>query len=224
MSTDNHFANWCRMPPEPPKNGHKKLIAGSLIFAVLSVSLFASLPLFSVSMMAGQTGALVAPSVVLSVANLAEGPKYIQNVTYQYVNDTYQSVQDASSDILQFGCISSYRNGDLGNATAKIVNNGEKNLTITSIELYLADNLFAVINGPFTLGAYSEGFVNFQVYNLTELPKVEVQWLTGKDTTSPDWAHYWHPILYRAVLRTLEGITVTDDCFYFPTAPGNGTA
>ena len=93
MSTGNKFVNWCRMPPEPPKNRHKKLLAGSLIFAVLSVSLFASLPLFSVSMMAGQTGALVAPSVVLSVANLAEGPKYIQNVTYQRVNDTYQSVQ-----------------------------------------------------------------------------------------------------------------------------------
>lgn len=63
MNTDNKLVNWCRMPPEPPKNRHRKLLAGSLIFTVLSVSLFASLPLFNMSMIAGQTGARVMPSV-----------------------------------------------------------------------------------------------------------------------------------------------------------------
>ncbi len=223
MSKGSKFVNWCRMPPEPPKNSHKKLLAGSLIFAVLSVSFFAILPLFNVGMMAGQSGALVMPSVVLSVVNLAEGPKYIQNVTYQCINDTYIPVQDISSEI-RFGCISGYRNGDFGNATANIVNNGEENLTVTTIEIYNAGNLFAVVNGPFTVGAHSEGLVNFQVYNLTQLSKSEVQGITGRGTTSLDWAQYWHPVLYHAVLRTAEGITVTDDCFFFPTAPGNGTA
>lgn len=208
------------MPPEPPKNRNKKLFAGSLIFTVLSVSLFASLPFFSISMV---TGPASIPGVVLSVANLAEGPKYIQNVTYQRVNDTYQSVQDDKIDVLRFGCINSYRSGDLGNATANIINNGEKNLTVTTMEIYHADRLFAVINGPFTIGAHSEGSINFQVYNLTELAKAEVQWLTGKDTTSSDWAQYWYPALYRVVFRTLEGVTVADECFFLPTAPGTGS-
>ncbi|XHH07693.1 MAG: hypothetical protein ACFCUE_08915 [Candidatus Bathyarchaeia archaeon] len=222
MSTDNRFMDWCRMPPEPPKNKHKKLFAGSLIFVVLSVSLFACLPLFNVGMMAGQTGVLGVTGVVLSVANLAEGPKYIQNVTYQCVNDTYQSVQDICSDILRFGCSSGHRDGDLGYATAKIINNGETNLTVTAIEIYHVGNLFAVINGPFTVEAHSEGLVNFQVFNLTELSKSEVQWITGKDEITVDWVQYWYPVLYRAVLKTSEGITVTDDCFFFPTAPGSG--
>ncbi len=223
MSTDNHFADWCKMPPEPPKNNHKKLLAGGLIFTVLSVGLFACLPLFGISMMAGQTGALVAPSVVLSVANLAEGPKYIQNVTYQCINDTYQPVQDNSPMSLRFSDTSSYRNGDLGNITTSLVNNCGENLTVVTMEIYHKGNLFAVINGPFTIDAHSEGLFNFQVCNLTELSKSEVQWLTGKNTTF-DWAQYWYPVRYYAVLRTAEGITLTDDCFFFPTAPGNTAA
>jgi hypothetical protein len=224
MSTDNHFADWCRMPPEPPKNRHKKLLAGCLIFTVLSVSLFASLPLFNMIMMAGQAGALTSSGVVLSVANVAEGPKYIQNVTYQCLNDTYQSVQDDSSMSLRFIGTSSYRNGDLGNITTNLVNNSEENITVTAMEIYHNGNLFAAINGPFTIDAYSEGLFNFQVCNLTELSKSEVQWSTGKNTTSSDWAQYWYPVRYYAVLRIAEGIALTDDCLFFPTAPGNVAA
>ncbi len=219
MSTGNKIFNWCRMPPEPPKNRHKKLLAGSIIFTVLSVSLFASWPLFNMSMMTGQADALVAPSVAFSVANLAEGPKYIQNVTYQCVNDTYQSVQDISPVALRFSLASIYRNGDLGNVTMNLINYGEENLTVTAMEIYHSGVLFAVINGSFTIDAHSEGLFKFQVNNLTELSKSEVQWLTGKNTTSSDWAQYWCPVRYYAMLRTTEGVAITDDCLFFPTVP-----
>lgn len=229
MSACSKFVNWCRMPPEPPKNSYKKLLAGSLIFTVLSVSLFAILPLFNVGIMTEESGALVTPSVVLpgtalSVANIAEGPKYIQNVTYQCINDTYQPAQDNNPMTLRFSSTSSYRNGDLGNITAKLVNHEDINLTIMIMEIYHNRKIFAVINGPFTLDAHSEGTFNFLLYNLTELSKNEVQWLTGKDTTSSNWAQYWYPVRYYAVIKTPEGIGVTDDCFFFPTAPGNAAA
>ena len=125
---------------------------------------------------------------------------------------------------LRFIGTSSYRNGDLGNITTNLVNNSEENITVIAMEIYHNGNLFAVINGPFTIGAHSEGLFNFQVCNLTELSKSEVQWSTGKNTTSSDWAQYWCPVRYYAVLRISEGIALTDDCLFFPTAPGNTAA
>jgi hypothetical protein len=179
-------------------------------------------------MMAGQTSAFAMPSVVLSVANLAEGPKYIQNVTYQYTNEPYQQpVQKYDLGTLRFGFKSSHSAGDLGNVNANIVNNGEKDLIVTGIEIYRGSNLFASINGQFIVNAHSEGSINFQVYNLKDLSKSEVQWLTGRQITnteaSLEWVQYWRPVLYNAVLKTSEGVMATDYHFTFPTAPGVGT-
>ncbi len=224
MSTGNSFVDWCRVPPEPPRNRHRKLQASSLIVTILGVSIFACLIPFYGGLMAGQTSALAMPNVILSVAHLAEGPYYIQNVTYQAVTENYQqSAQNGNSDTPRFGCYSGYRGGELGNVNQSIVNDGEQDLTITAIEIYRGNQLFAVINGPFTVKAHSEGFINFQVYNLTEFSKKEVQWLTqtdGKQYTNNEWIYDWQPILYTAVIKTSEGATITDDCFTFPTAPG----
>lgn len=206
------------MPPEPPKNRHKRLLASSLLLTI-SVSLLSGLAVFNVSMMAGQTSALAMPSVVLSVSSLADGPKFIQNVTYQCINETYQSVQDTAFDTLWFSCTSGHSDGDSGYSTANIINNGEKNFTIAIIEIYRGDCPFALIEGPFTVSEHSEGVLKFQVYNLRELAKNEVEWLTGKEADFA-WVQYWRPVLYNAVIRTTEGVTFTDFSFIFPSAPG----
>jgi hypothetical protein len=224
MSSGNSFVDWCRVPPEPSRNRHRKLFASSLIFTILGVSVFASLAPFYGGLMAGQTSALAMRNIILSVANLAEGPYYIQNVTYQAVTENCQQLaQDGNSDTPRFGCYSGYRGGELGNVNQSIVNTGEQDLTINAIEIYRGNQLFAVINGSFTVKAYSEGFINFQVYNLTELSKSEVEWLTqtdGTQYTNNDWIYDWRPILYTAVIKTSEGAIITYDHFTFPTAPG----
>ncbi|MGD6810680.1 MAG: hypothetical protein ACQCN3_13365 [Candidatus Bathyarchaeia archaeon] len=226
MSNNNHLFDWCRMPPEPPKNRHKRLLAGSLIITVLSISILSTLTAFNVGMMAGQTGALAAPKVVLSIADVAEGPKYIQNVTYQCTNDTYQqSLQKSPTSPLKFGCTGGHSIGETGCATANLINDGEKDLTVTAIEIYQGNTLFASVTGPFTVKAHSKGEIDFQVYNLNELAKSEVLWRTGKQIpngdTSREWVQYWLPVLYNAVIRTSEGVTYTDYNFVFPTAPGS---
>jgi hypothetical protein len=225
MSNNKHFFDWCKVPPEPPKNRYKKLLAGSIIVTVLSVSLFTSLFMFNAGMLVEQTGAIVYPTVVLSVASVAEGPKYIQNVTYQCMNDTYQqSYQKVQMSPLMFSCTGGHNIGDIGCATASIVNAGEKDLTVTTIEIYHENTLFASVTGPFIVKAHSKGSIDFQVYNLNELAKSEVLWRTGKqisnNDTSREWVQYWLPVVYNAVIKTSEGVTYTDDNFEFPTAPG----
>lgn len=224
MSAGNRFIDWCRVPPEPPRNRHRKLFASSLILTILGVSFIASFVPFYGGLMAGQASVFAMPNVILSIANIAEGPYYIQNVTYQAVTENSQQLaQNGNSNAPKFACYSGYREGELGNINQSIANNKEQDLTINGIEIYRDNQLFAVINGSFTVKAHSEGFLNFQVYNLTEFSKREVQWLTqtdGKQYLNNDWVYDWRPVLYTAVIKTSEGATITYDSFTFPTAPG----
>ena len=232
MSVGNNFWHWCRIPPEPPKNRHKKLLASSLLCTIIGFSIFASLAPFYGGLIAGQGSALAASSTILSVANLAEGPFYIQNVTYQPLAETNNStvqnyelsmkgVQDNELDALRVGGGSCYGSDDLGNMNTTVVNFGEQNFTVTAIEIYQGTNLFALINGPFIVRAHSIGFINFQIYNLTGLSKVQAQQLTqsgSKQEGSNKMVYDWRLVQYTVVLKTSEGVTPTFDKFIFPTS------
>lgn len=236
MSTGSKFFDWCRIPPEPPKDRHKKLLATSLICTILSVSLFTSLAVLNGGFMAGQTSALIS-GTVLSVANLAEGPNYIQNATYQNTaeanNSTVQNyegmmrlIQDNVIGVLFFGGGGGYSSDDSGGTSSTIINFGDQDLTVTSIEIYQGNTLFAVIDGPFTVKAHTIGTVNIQIYNRTELSKWETQQLTqnnGKERnnneTTCNWPYDWRPVVYTAMVTTSEGLTATFQTFTFPTAP-----
>jgi hypothetical protein len=237
MSIGSNFWHWCRIPPDPPKNGHKKLLAGSLICTILSVSIIASLVPFYGGLMAGQGNALAASSGILSVANLAEGPYYMQNVTYQAMADannstvqnydgTMQLIQDNETNILSFGGGSCYSSDDSGYMNSTVINFGDQALTVTSIEIYQGNTLFAVVYGPFIVKAHTVGSVLFHVYNLTDLSKWEGQQLTqiggkqgdGNETTC-NWPYDWRPVTYTAMMKTSDGDTITFDHLVFPTAP-----
>jgi hypothetical protein len=234
MSVGNNFWHWCRIPPEPPKNKHKKLLAATLICTILSVSILAGLSPFYGGLMAGSGSALTASSYILSVANLGEGPSYLQNVTYQAVAEannstvqnydgTMQLIQDNETSILSFGGGSCYGSDDSGFMNSTVINFGDQALTVTSIEIYQGNTLFAVIDGPFIVKAHTVGSVLFHVYNLTDLSKWEAQQISDKqgdsNETTFNWPYDWRPVTYTAVVKTSDGNTVTFDHFVFPSAP-----
>jgi hypothetical protein len=232
MSTGNKFIDWCRIPPPAPKNQHKKLLASTLICTILSVSILVSLAPFYGSLMAGQSGALAASGTVLSVANLAEGPYFIQNVTYDPVTDAnnstvknYEQVLNSfenTSTLLFSGAIYSSTN-DSGNINLNITNVGERDLTVKTIEVYWNSGLFALINGPFTIRAHSIGNIDFQVYNLTELSKIETQQsnqINSIQEENNQTTINWQPIQYSLVLKTSDGVVLTYDHLIFPTVTG----
>jgi hypothetical protein len=231
MSTKNSFWDWCRNPPEIPKNRHKKLLVSSLICSILGVSIFASLVPFYSGLMGGQTSTLALPSTILSVANLAEGPYYIQNATYEPIGETNAStvqnyelwmraIQENKLNVLSFGGGRIHGDDNFASLNTTVINMGEQNLTVTSIEIYRGDHLFALIEGPFIVNARTVGIVNFQVYNLTELSKIHEQLITqihnqegGNNETI-----FAGRVIYRAILKTSEGVTDTFEKFLFPTA------
>jgi len=231
MSSKNSFWDWCRNPPEIPKNRHKKLVVSSLICSILGVSMLVSSVAFYSGLMGGQTSALALSSTILSVANLAEGPYYIQNVTYQPIGETnastvqnyelwMKSIQENNWKVLSFGGYKGHGNDDFASLNTTVTNMGEQNLTVTSIEIYRGDNLFALIEGPFIVKAHTVGIVNFQVYNLTELSKIEAQLVKqahaqggGENETV-----FAGRVIYRVVLKTAEGVTTAFEKFLFGTA------
>jgi hypothetical protein len=231
MSNKHGFWRWCRNPPELPKSKHKKLLVGSLVCSILRVSMLVSSIAFYSGLMGGQTSILALSSTILSVAHLAEGPYYIQNVTYQPIGETNAStvqdyenwtraIQDENwSKVLSFGGGGGYGDDDVGSINATVINMGEQNFTVTSIEMYRGDYLFALIEGPFTVNAHTVGIVNFQVYNLTELSKIEAQLVRqafaqgGGDNE----AVFAGRVIYRVVLKTSEGVTAAFEKFLFGT-------
>jgi hypothetical protein len=237
MSIGNKFVDWCRVPPEPPQRKYRKLLASGLIFTILSVSVFACLGTFYGPLMVGPSSALSGSSALLTVANLAEGPAYIQNVTYQPVAEannltvqnyeqTMQWLKDNPSRVLSFGEGSTYGSSDSGSTNSTIINFGDADLTVTSIEIYQGNSLFAVINGNFTVKAHAIGIVDFQMHNCTALSKWEAQQLTnttGKDGESNEttsyWPYDWRPVTYTAIVKTSAGLTATFETLVFPTVP-----
>jgi hypothetical protein len=230
MSLKDSFWDWCRMPPEMPKNRHKKLLVGSLVCSVLGVSILVSSIAFYGGLMGGQTNALAVSSSILSVASLAEGPYYIQNVTYEPIAEANAStlqnydirmklIQESKSSALRFGGGSGYGNDTFASVNTTVVNMGEQNFTVTSIEIYRGDHLFALIEGPFIVKAHTVGIVNFQVYNLTELSKIHEQLLKQSyQEGGNDEMIFGGGVIYRVVLKTEEGVTDTFKPFIIPTA------
>ena len=231
MSIGNNFWHWCRIPPQPPKNRHKKLLASSMLCTIIGISIFASLAPFYGGMMAGQTSALLLPGTVLSVANSGDGPFYIKNATFQPVTETNNSIvqnyepsmqriiQDNPSRVLSFGTTSGYRADDSGNINATIVNFGDKDLTVTSIEIYRGNYLFASLDGPFIVTAHTAGIVNFQICNLTELSKTEAQLITQihNQEGGSNITIFAGRVMYTGIVKTSDGVTASFDKFLFPT-------
>jgi len=231
MSAKDSFWDWCRNPPEIPKNRHKKLLVGGLICSILGVSMLVSLVSFYSGLMGGQTSAIALSNTILSVANLAEGPYYIQNATYEPIAETNAStVQNYElwmgaiheknwSEVLSFGGFGGYYDDDFASLNITVINMGEQDLTATSIEIYRGDNLFALIEGPFIVHSRTVGIVNFQVYNLTELSKIEAQLITqshNQDGGNNEMI-FAGRVIYRVVLKTAEGVTDTFEKFLFGT-------
>ena len=229
MSIGNNFWHWCRIPPEPPKNRHKKILASSLLCTILGVSIFAALAPFYGGLMVGGGSSFA----VLSVANLGEGPSYIQNVTYQPVaeannstvpnyEETKQWFQDNKPGALSIGgeaVIGEIGRDDLSSINTTIINFGEKDLTATTIEIYRGADLFASIEGPFIVRAQSVGTVNFQVYNLKELSKTDAQKVIQfySQQGESNETIFAGRVMYTITLKTSEGATASFDKFLFPT-------
>jgi hypothetical protein len=235
MSTEKNWLNWCPIPPEPPKNRHKKLVAVTLV-CIMGFSIFTSLPQLC-GFMATQTSGFVAlPVTLLSIANAYEGASYIKNATFQSLTETDNLTvaeseqttnqnQNNSSDVLNFGNMCWHTLEDSGNINASIVNCGNESLTVTSIEIYRGDELFALIDGPFVLDAHSDGVVNFQVCNLVELSKTEEQILT-QIKNQPEKSNnivFAGRVVYGCVIKTSEGVTATFETFLFGTNYFSGT-
>jgi hypothetical protein len=230
MSLKDSFWDWCRMPPEMPKNRHKKLLVGSLVCSVLGVSILVSSIAFYGGLMGGQTSALAVSSSILSVASLAEGPYYIQNVTYQQTAEANAStvpnydlqmkiIQENKSRVLSFGGGDGYGNDTFASVNRTVINMGEQNLTVTSIEIYRGDHLFALIEGPLIVKAHTVGIINFQVYNLTELSKIHEQLITQSyQEGGNDEMIFGGRVMYRIVMKSEEGVTNTFEPFIIPTA------
>jgi hypothetical protein len=233
MSSGRNFWHWCRVPPDPPKSSHKKLLATGLICTLFTISMFASLVPFYGSMMAGQTSALATSSTALTVASFAEGPYFIQNVTYEPMaeanNSTVRNYEqwmeeiDNASTTLRLLTGSYHRDGDLGNINLNITNFGGQNLTVATVEIYQDSSLFALITGLFTIKAHSIGNIDFQVYNLTELSRREAQesnQINNIQEKNNQTTLNWQPVQYNLVLKNSEGMVLTCDFFIFPTASG----
>jgi hypothetical protein len=230
MSTKDSFWDWCRIPPEIPKNRHKKLLAGSLICSILGVSMLVSSIAFYGGLMGGQTSTLALSSTILSVASLAEGPYYIQNVTYQLIAEANAStvpnydlqmkiIQENKSRVLSFGGGDGYGNDTFASVNRTVINMGEQNLTVTSIEIYRGDHLFALIEGPLIVKAHTVGIINFQVYNLTELSKIHEQLITQSyQEGGNDEMIFGGRVMYRIAMKSEEGVTNTFEPFIIPTA------
>ncbi|MCW4047788.1 MAG: hypothetical protein NWE99_09580 [Candidatus Bathyarchaeota archaeon] len=229
MSIGRNFWRWCRIPPEPPNNRHRKLLVGSIVFTILSVGILTSLTVFYSGLMLGQTSTMALPSTILSVVNSGDGPLYIKNATFLAENDNSivqenelgmrKIIQDEPSNVLGFWVTSGYRVGDSGNINATIANLGDKDLTVTSIEIYRGNYLFASLDGPFILTARTAGIVNLQVYNLTELSKVEAQLITQSHNqqVEDNVTTFAGRVMYTAIVKTSEGITASFDKFLFLT-------
>lgn len=230
MSIGNNFWHWCRISPQPPKNRHKKLLASTMLCTIIGISIFASLAPFYGSLMAGP-GGLELSSTILSVANSGDGPFYIKNATFQPVAETNNSIvqnyepsmqriiQDNPSRDLSFGATSGYCADDSGNINATIVNFGDKDLTVTSIEIYRGNYLFASLDGPFIVTAHTAGTVNFQVYNLAELSKTEAQLITQirNQQGGSNITIFAGRVMYTGIVKTSDGVTASFEKFLFPT-------
>ncbi|PVX23664.1 MAG: hypothetical protein CW716_11645 [Candidatus Bathyarchaeum sp.] len=230
MTNKNGFWRWCRNPPEIPKTKHKKLLVGCLICSVLGVSMLVSSVAFYGGFMSGQTSTIALSSAILSVANLAEGPYYIQNVTYQPIAEANNSTvenydmwmrmiqENPSFEVLSFGGGRGRGYDDVASLNTTVINMGDQNFTVTSIEIYRGDYLFALIEGPFTVNARTVGIVNFQVYNLTELSKIHEQLKTRiyNQENEHNETLFGGQVVYHVILKTAEGVTDTFETFVFP--------
>ncbi|MGD6852853.1 MAG: hypothetical protein ACQCN6_12415 [Candidatus Bathyarchaeia archaeon] len=230
MSTGNKFVDWCRIPPPAPKNNHKKLVASGVFCAILSVSLLAGLPFYG-TLLVGSAGSLAAPSTVLSIANLGQGPLYLQNATYQQTAEannstvqnydlTMQMISENMSNALCFGGACSMNSTETSAViNSTIINFGDKDLTATSIQIYRGNSLFAQVNGPFLIKAHSIGSVILQVCNLTGLSEEETQLITQfRHQENCDATIFAGRVMYPITLTTDENVTVGYDMFLFPTA------
>lgn len=229
MSTGNKFIDWCRIPPPAPKNDHKKLLASGILCVILSASIFAGLPIYS-TLFAGSAGSLAASGTILSIANLGQGPLYLQNATYQQIAEannatlqnydfTVEPIADNRSNILYFSSIGF--NGAETSATinSTIINLGDRDLTAISIDIYRGNSIFAQINGPFLIEAHSVGSVIFQINNLTSLSKEEAQLITQfRHEGETDARIFAGRIIYSMTLKTSENISASYETFVFPTA------
>ncbi len=230
MSAGNKFVDWCRVPPPTPKNDHKKLVVSGVLCAILSVSIFAGLPLYG-TLFAGSAGTLAVSGTVLSIANMGQGPLYLQNATYQQTaeansstvqnyHSTMQMISENMSNGLYFGgacSISSNETSATLNST--VLNLGDKDLTATSIDIYRGNSIFAQINGPFQIKAHSVGSVILQIYNLTGLTREEAQLITQfRHQGETDATIFAGRVTYQVTVKTSENITANFDMFLFPTA------
>ena len=230
MSIGKKLWNWCRVPPEPPRTGHRKLVACSLI-CTIGISLFASLiSFYGAGPMARPAGNSAVSSNILPVLSTGEGASYLGNVTFQpmaTVNNStvgnydewLRSINGNDSDVLKVLGASAHGSGSLGKINLKIANFGNDDLHAIDINIYNGTSVFASISGPFTIAANSVATINFDVWNLEKLSLIQAQQLTqinngqqGSDKAVPY-------IGYTFKLETAEGITLTYDHFTFPTYP-----
>jgi len=229
LSTGGKIVDWCKIPPPAPKNDRKKLLASVILCAILSASIFAGLPIYSI-LLAGSAGSLAASGTILSIANLGQGPLYLQNATYQQIAEannatiqnydlTMEHIANNGSSILYFSATGF--NGAETSATinSTIINLGDKDLTAISIDIYRGNNIFAQINGPFFIKAHSVGSVILQVCNLTLLSKDEAQLITQfRHEGESDATIFAGRVMYPMTLITSENITASYETFVFPTA------
>lgn len=230
MSIGKKLWNWCRVPPEPPRTGHRKLVVCSLI-CTIGISLFASLiSFYGAGPMAEPAGNSALSSNILPVLHTGEGDSYLGNVTFQSVTEAnnstvpdynlwLKSLNGNDSEALKTVGASAYGSGNSGKINLNIVNFGDNNLHAVAINIYDGTSLFASIPGSFTIPANSAFTINFAVWNLEKLSLIQAQQLTqinngqqGSNETVPY-------IGYTFKLETAEGITLTYGHFTFPTYP-----
>ncbi len=215
MSMNNSFIDWCRVPPPVPKNDHKKLLASGILCVILSVSIFAGLPIYN-AILAGTASSLATSGTILSIANSGHGPLYLQNATYQQMAE--ESIADNGTNVLYFSAIGV--NGAETSATinSTIINFGDKDLTALSIDIYRGNSIFAQINGPFLIKAHSVGSVILQICNLTSLSKEEAQLISQfRHEGETDARIFAGRIMYSMTMKTSENISASYEPFVFPT-------
>lgn len=221
--------DWCRVPPQAPKNDHKKLFASGILCVILSASIFTGLPIYS-ALFAGSAGSIAVSGTILSIASVGQGPLYLQNATYQQLaeanNATVQSydlimehITDNRSNILYFGSIDFYGAETSAALNLTIINLGDRDLTAISIDIYRGNSIFAQINGPFLIKAHSVGSVILQMYNLTSLSEQEAQFITQfRHEGKSDATIFAGRVMYPMTLKTSENITASYETIVFPTA------
>jgi hypothetical protein len=229
LSIDNKLIDWCRVPPPAPKNDYKKLLASGILCVILSASIFAGLPIYSV-LFAGSAGSLVASGTILSIASVGQGPLYLQNATYQQLAEannatiqnydlTMESIGANGSNVLYFGAIDFNGAETSAALNLTIINLGDKDLTATSIDIYRGNSIFAQINGPFLIKAHSVGSLILQMYNLTSLSEEEAQFITQfRHEGKSDATIFAGRVMYPMILKTSENITASYEMIVFPTA------